>query len=103
MMRSNTRRGARRNISEHYDLGNDFYGEWLDQTMSYSSAYFGGGANSLVTEKMQVPDGALVMGSPGRVQRILDEHQRATIARNALHYIVNGRLFRERLQELGND
>ena len=47
MMRSNTRRGARRNISEHYDLGNDFYGEWLDQTMSYSSAYFGGGANSL--------------------------------------------------------
>ena len=60
-------------------------------------------ANSLVTEKMQVPDGALVMGSPGRVQRILDEHQRATIARNALHYIVNARLFRERLQELGND
>ena len=60
-------------------------------------------ANSLVTEKMQVPDGALVMGSPGRVQRILDEHQRATIARNALHYIANARLFRERLQELGND
>jgi hypothetical protein len=37
------------------------------------------------------------------VQRILDEHQRATIARNALHYIANARLFRERLQELGND
>ena len=60
-------------------------------------------ANSLVTEKMQVPDGAVVMGSPGRGQRILDEHQRATIARNALHYIANARLFRERLQELGND
>lgn len=60
-------------------------------------------ANALVTEKMQVPDGAVVMGSPGRVQRILDEHQRTTIARNALHYIANGRLFRERLQELGNE
>ena len=60
-------------------------------------------ANALVTEKMQVPDGAVVMCSPGRVQRILDEHQRATIARNALHYIANGRLFRERLQELGHD
>jgi len=43
------------------------------------------------------------MGSPGRVQRILDEHQRAVIARNALHYIANGRLFRERLQVLADD
>ena len=60
-------------------------------------------ANALVTEKMQVPDGAVVMGSPGRVQRILDEHRRAVIARNALHYIANGRLFRERLRELGRD
>jgi cyclopropane-fatty-acyl-phospholipid synthase len=47
MMRSNTRDGARRNISEHYDLGNAFYAQWLDCTMSYSSAYFGDGANSL--------------------------------------------------------
>jgi cyclopropane-fatty-acyl-phospholipid synthase len=30
LMRRNTRNGARRNISEHYDLGNDFYAEWLD-------------------------------------------------------------------------
>ena len=33
----NTHRGARRNISAHYDLGNDFYAAWLDPTMSYSS------------------------------------------------------------------
>jgi cyclopropane-fatty-acyl-phospholipid synthase len=39
-MRSNTRRGARRNILAHYDLGNDFYGHWLDETMTYSSAVF---------------------------------------------------------------
>ena len=37
-LRANTRRGSRRNIAHHYDLGNDFYGEWLDGTMTYSSA-----------------------------------------------------------------
>ena len=34
----NTHRGAQRNISAHYDLGNDFYRAWLDPTLSYSSA-----------------------------------------------------------------
>lgn len=46
-LRPNTRKGAKRNISEHYDLGNDFYREWLDPTMTYSSAVFTGGANDL--------------------------------------------------------
>lgn len=36
----NSRMGARRNIVAHYDLGNDFYRCWLDETMSYSSALF---------------------------------------------------------------
>jgi len=36
----NTRQGARRNISAHYDLGNDFFALWLDETMMYSSAIF---------------------------------------------------------------
>ena len=36
----NTRTGARRNISAHYDLGNDFFGLWLDESMMYSSAMF---------------------------------------------------------------
>lgn len=40
-LRSNTRRGARRNIEAHYDLGNAFYQSWLDATMSYSSALYG--------------------------------------------------------------
>ncbi|NMM43360.1 class I SAM-dependent methyltransferase [Rhodospirillaceae bacterium KN72] len=39
-LRANSRRGSRRNIAAHYDLGNDFYTPWLDQTMSYSSAIF---------------------------------------------------------------
>jgi cyclopropane-fatty-acyl-phospholipid synthase len=39
-LRRNTRAGAKQNILAHYDLGNDFYREWLDSTMSYSSAIF---------------------------------------------------------------
>jgi cyclopropane-fatty-acyl-phospholipid synthase len=39
----NTREGARRNIQAHYDLGNAFYREWLDPTMTYSSALFESG------------------------------------------------------------
>jgi cyclopropane-fatty-acyl-phospholipid synthase len=35
----NTKAGAQKNIHAHYDLGNDFYRQWLDPTMSYSSAY----------------------------------------------------------------
>ncbi len=39
-LRPNTIKGAKKNIVEHYDLGNDFYNAWLDSTMSYSSAIF---------------------------------------------------------------
>ena len=38
--RRNTRSGSRRNIAAHYDLGNDFYRLFLDETMTYSSAVF---------------------------------------------------------------
>ncbi|MGD9879860.1 MAG: class I SAM-dependent methyltransferase [Reyranella sp.] len=40
--RDNSRSGARRNIHAHYDLGNDFYGLWLDPSMTYSSALYAG-------------------------------------------------------------
>lgn len=43
----NHRRQARKNISHHYDLGNDFYRLWLDDTMTYSSALFRSGQDSL--------------------------------------------------------
>ena len=38
--RFNSREGARRNIHAHYDLGNAFYAQWLDPTMTYSSAKY---------------------------------------------------------------
>lgn len=39
-LNANTRRGSRRNIEAHYDLGNEFYRQWLDPSMLYSSAIF---------------------------------------------------------------
>lgn len=40
LSRENSRRGSRRNILAHYDLGNRFYAAWLDVSMTYSSARF---------------------------------------------------------------
>jgi cyclopropane-fatty-acyl-phospholipid synthase len=40
LLRANTRLGSRRNITAHYDLGNDFFRPWLDEGMNYSSALF---------------------------------------------------------------
>ncbi|MFT7391144.1 MAG: cyclopropane-fatty-acyl-phospholipid synthase [Paracoccaceae bacterium] len=48
-MNRNTKTQARRNIAAHYDLGNHFYGKWLDDTMTYSSALFHGQQESLET------------------------------------------------------
>ena len=44
---SNSKTQARKNIAYHYDLGNDFYSLWLDETMTYSSALFHTGQESL--------------------------------------------------------
>ena len=43
LLRRNDRRGAKANVAAHYDLGNDFYAEWLDPTLTYSSALFAPG------------------------------------------------------------
>jgi cyclopropane-fatty-acyl-phospholipid synthase len=54
-LRPNTRGGARKNITDHYDLGNDFYAAWLDPTMTYSSAIFADGqANDDTLEAAQL-------------------------------------------------
>ena len=39
-LQSNSKKQAKKNISYHYDLGNEFYSLWLDKSMTYSSAYF---------------------------------------------------------------
>lgn len=47
VVRRNSLSGSRRNIEAHYDVGNDFYALWLDETMTYSSALFGNETNAL--------------------------------------------------------
>jgi cyclopropane-fatty-acyl-phospholipid synthase len=47
--RRNSRRGSRRNVAYHYDLGNDFYAAWLDPGMTYSAALFAAADEDLET------------------------------------------------------
>ncbi len=51
-LNTNTRVRARKNISAHYDLGNSFYRQWLDETMTYSSALYQDGANDLASAQI---------------------------------------------------
>ena len=62
-LQSNSKKQARKNISHHYDLGNDFYGLWLDDTMTYSSALFKTGQESL--EKAQIQKYASMVDQMG--------------------------------------
>ena len=62
-LQSNSKRQAKKNISYHYDLGNDFYALWLDDTMTYSSAKFETGQESL--EKAQTQKYASMVDQMG--------------------------------------
>ncbi len=62
-LQGNSKGQARKNISYHYDLGNDFYGLWLDKTMTYSSAIFADGQESL--EKAQTAKYASMVDQMG--------------------------------------
>jgi cyclopropane-fatty-acyl-phospholipid synthase len=58
----NSRHGSRKNIQAHYDLGNPFYALWLDETMTYSSAWFG-----------DHPEQSLAQAQQAKVRRALQE------------------------------
>ena len=66
-LRSNNKRQARKNIAYHYDLGNDFYKLWLDDSMTYSSALFKTGQESL--EKAQEQKYASMVDQMGALVR----------------------------------
>lgn len=53
MWRRNSLSGAKRNVSHHYDLGNDFFRMWLDEFMVYSCAYFERAEDDLNTAQRQ--------------------------------------------------
>ncbi|MBL4927589.1 SAM-dependent methyltransferase [Fuscibacter oryzae] len=62
-LQSNSKRQAKKNIAYHYDLGNEFYRLWLDETMTYSSARFVTGQESL--ERAQVQKYAAMVDQMG--------------------------------------
>ena len=53
LVRANTLYGSKKNILEHYDIGNDFYQSWLDPTMTYSSAIKTSDKDSLMDAQLQ--------------------------------------------------
>lgn len=57
------------------------------------------GANALVPANMEIPDGAMVLGSPAKVKRVLPEEEQLMLRHNADHYVANGKHFAEELQE----
>lgn len=66
----NTKRGSKKNIRAHYDLGNDFYKIWLDETMTYSSALFDGKELLLVEAQKNKYHNILSKLNPGNVLEI---------------------------------
>ena len=68
----NTRRGSRRNIAAHYDLGNDFYRFWLDSTMTYSSAIYSSPGESLENAQRAKLDRVIDLLGLGGGERILE-------------------------------
>jgi cyclopropane-fatty-acyl-phospholipid synthase len=62
LLNRNSRRGSRKNIHAHYDIGNPFYRLWLDETMNYSSAWFDGD-----------PTRSTPQAQAAKVRRALDE------------------------------
>jgi cyclopropane-fatty-acyl-phospholipid synthase len=63
LLRPNSKRGSRKNIAHHYDLGNNFYKLWLDDTMTYSSGLYASGQESL--EKAQIQKYASMVDQMG--------------------------------------
>ncbi|MFF7706934.1 DapH/DapD/GlmU-related protein [Pseudomonas sp. NPDC007930] len=57
------------------------------------------GANSLIPEGKVIPDGSLVMGSPGKVVRELTDEQKRGLEASAAHYVANARRYAEGLAE----
>ena len=106
MRRANTKRGSKRNIVAHYDLGNAFFEAWLDAGMTYSSALYAADGDSLeaaqtvkqdkILEELALAPGDSVLevgfGWGGMAQRILErgcEVTGLTLSPSQLAYAAN--------------
>lgn len=55
------------------------------------------GANALIPEGMEVPDGSMVVGSPGKIKRELNDNQKKMLEMSAQHYVENAARYAEGL------
>jgi cyclopropane-fatty-acyl-phospholipid synthase len=68
----NTVEGSRRNIHRHYDLSNELFATFLDETMSYSAGWFAYGSNDLADAQRRKIDAVLDMAGVGPGQHVLE-------------------------------
>lgn len=59
------------------------------------------GANALIPERAEIPDGSVVMGSPGKVVKQVQDFHKGILHASALHYVENGKRYRTQLQPQG--
>ncbi|MFC0436709.1 cyclopropane-fatty-acyl-phospholipid synthase family protein [Kutzneria buriramensis] len=64
--------GARENIHRHYDLSNDLFSTFLDETMTYSSAWFADPEQDLVDAQLRKIDGVLDLAGVGPETHVLE-------------------------------
>ena len=72
LSKRNSIAGSKRNISFHYDLGNDFYKLWLDPSMSYSSALYEEGKSSLEQAQLNKLQRISSLLSPAKDSKVLE-------------------------------
>jgi cyclopropane-fatty-acyl-phospholipid synthase len=72
LLNRNSRANSRKNIHAHYDLGNAFYGLWLDETMNYSSAWFEDAGQSMASAQHAKVRRALRQAGVQPGQRVLE-------------------------------
>lgn len=58
------------------------------------------GANALIPEGMEIPDGSLVVGSPGKIKRELNDGQKKMLEFSAKHYVANAQRFQKKLRAI---
>lgn len=57
------------------------------------------GANTLIPEGVEIPDGSLVVGSPGKVKRLLTDMEKKVLEASSLHYVQNAERYNKLLAE----